>query len=173
VSDAALTDDSAAETLDHIDNTTRSPCASRQIRQPMSASSPKAGTETALRRLAARRDTVRFRFFAARLLWKTPRRIKSEFWRWCPWRECDNPTISIGSHSQPLKNLPLNYISYQTVFPTLAKSLSIMHSAQMVERGSLFASGGLIPSRRFCCSDRRAFLSHGRGRRFNPYSAHH
>ena len=50
---------------------------------------------------------------------KKSRRIRDEIWRWCPWRERDNLTISIGNHSQPAENLPLNYISYQTVFPTL------------------------------------------------------
>ena len=39
---------------------------------------------------------------------------------WCPWRVWDKVAISIGYDSQPAKNLPLNYNSFQRVFPTPA-----------------------------------------------------
>ena len=70
--------------------------------------------------------------------------------------------------SQPAGNIPLNCNRYQPSFPTLAMSLSIMHSAQTVECGSLLRPGSIPIAARFCCSD-----SHGRGCRFNPYIAHH
>ena len=76
----------------------------------------------------------------AELIWP-PVNKRERQWtmKWCPWRECDNPTISIGNYSQPVRNLPLNYNAYQAIFPTLA--MSITHSAQRVECGSLLHPG--------------------------------
>src|SRR5262249_35907250 len=69
--------------------------------------------------------------------------------------------------SQPAGNIPLYCNGYQPIFPTLAMSLSIVHSTQTVECDSVLRPVR-FPSDSAPRTGKR-FSSHGRG---NPYSAH-
>src|SRR5262249_12305981 len=69
--------------------------------------------------------------------------------------------------SQPAGNIPLYCNGYQPIFPTLAMSLSIVHSAQTVECDSVLRPVR-FPSDSAPRTGKR-FSSHGRG---NPHSAH-
>ena len=57
-------------------------------------------------------------------------------------------------------------------FPNPALSFPAMRSARKIECGSLFCSWSDSHRGRSSYPNQRAFPSHGRGRRFNPYSAH-
>jgi hypothetical protein len=60
--------------------------------------------------------------------------------------------------SQPAGNIPLYCNGYQPIFPTLAMSRSIMHSAQTVECDSVLRPGSIPIARlrgQSCCRDER------------------
>src|ERR1700738_509219 len=77
----------------------------------------------------------------------------------------------MGYGFQPAESIPLSYISYQAVFPTPP-----CRSRQWARLNSRVWFPVLSVVRfhrdRSSRTDSRAFPSHGRGRRFNTYSAH-
>jgi hypothetical protein len=78
----------------------------------------------------------------------------------------------MGYGFQPAEIIPLSYISYQAVFPTPAPC----HSRQWPGLNGrigfpVFVRGSIPIATDSIGND--SFSSHGRGRRFNPYSVHH
>ena len=77
---------------------------------------------------------------------------------WCPGAVWNKFAISISYDSQPAENLPLNYNSFQRVFPTpRAMSFSAISSARTVKCGTHIRRGFDSPSRPSSRSDQRAF----------------
>ena len=74
-------------------------------------------------------------------------RIKAKKRWWCPGAVWDNSGISIGYDSQPTEHIPLNYNTYQGVFPTPAVSRQCAR-VQWSSVVSCFVSGSIPIAKR-------------------------